>query len=169
MRDHQAAWLEWAETLPKRETEQPEAAATMESVTRDSGGQSNFPAPGSVAYEQMVWAQGVLITDMTPAQVLEQAATHMAGRGFAIESRLANAVNFSYRQEPNLILGLVLLLLGILPGLLYFLLAGGDRRATLLVNEEGNGCRVYVDGDASALRDELRTWVLGLPGSVIPQ
>jgi len=135
----------------------------------NSGGQSNFPAPSSVAYEQMVWAQGVVITDMTPAQVLEQAATYMAGRGFAIESRLANAVNFSYREEPNLILGLVLLLLGILPGLLYFLLAGGDRRATLLVNEEGDGCRVYVDGDASAPRDELRTWVLGLPGSVIPQ
>jgi hypothetical protein len=118
---------------------------------------------------QVVWAQGVVITDMTPAQVLEQAATHMAGRGFDIESRLANAVNFSFREEPNLILGLVLLLLGIVPGLLYFLLAGGDRRATLLVDEQGDGCRVYVDGDASALRDELRTWVLGLPRSVIPQ
>jgi hypothetical protein len=117
----------------------------------------------------MVWAQGVVITDMTPAQVLEQAATHMASRGFAIESRLANAVNFSYRQEPNVILGLVLLLLGILPGILYFLLAGGHRRITLLVNEEGDGCRVYVDGDAGAPRDELRIWVRSLPGSVFPQ
>ena len=39
VRDHQAAWLEWSETLPKRETEQPEAAPTMESVTRESVGQ----------------------------------------------------------------------------------------------------------------------------------
>jgi hypothetical protein len=169
VRDHQAAWLEWSETLPKREPEQPGAAVTMESVTRDSGGQSNFPAPGSTAYEQMVWAQGVVITDMTPAQVLEQAATHMASRGFAIESRLGNTMNFSFHEGPNVFVGLVLLLLGILPGILYFLLAGGDRRTTLLVNEEGEGCRVYVSGDGGAPLDELRTWVLGLPGSVIPQ
>jgi hypothetical protein len=116
----------------------------------------------------MVWAQGVVITDMTPAQVLEQAATHMATRGFAIESRLANTVNFSFREGPNVILGCVLLLFGILPGLLYFLLAGGDRRTTLLVNEEGEGSRVYVSGDRGVPLDELRNWVLSLPGSVIP-
>src|SRR5215212_4575539 len=164
VRDDQAAWLEWSETLPKRETEQPEAAATMESVTRDSGGQSNLPPPSSVAYEQMVWGQGVVVTDMTPAQVLEQAATHMASRGFAIESRLGNTMNFSFREEPNVFLGLVLLLLGILPGILYFLLAGRDRRTTLLVNEEGEGCRVYVSGDSGAPLDAFRAWVVRLPG-----
>jgi len=116
----------------------------------------------------MVWGQGVVVTDMTPAQVLEQAATHMASRGFAIESRLGNTMNFSFREEPNVFLGLVLLLLGILPGILYFLLAGRDRRTTLLVNEEGEGCRVYVSGDSGAPLDELRAWVLSLPGSVIP-
>ena len=39
VRDHQAAWLEWSETLPKRETGQPEAAATTEGVTRETVGQ----------------------------------------------------------------------------------------------------------------------------------
>jgi hypothetical protein len=39
VRDHQAAWVEWSETLPKRETEQPEAVATKESVTREIVGQ----------------------------------------------------------------------------------------------------------------------------------
>ena len=116
----------------------------------------------------MVWGQGVVVTDMTPAQVLEQAATHMASRGFAIESRLGNSMNFSFREGPNAFLGVVLLLLFILPGILYFLLAGGDRRTTLLVNEEGEGCRVYVSGDVGAPQDELRNWVLSLPGSVIP-
>src|SRR5215208_3177694 len=48
VRDHQAAWLEWSETLPKRETEQPEAAATMESVTRETVGQE-APRPTSAA------------------------------------------------------------------------------------------------------------------------
>ena len=48
VRDHQAAWLEWSETLPKRETEQPEAAATMESVTRESVGQE-APRPTTAA------------------------------------------------------------------------------------------------------------------------
>jgi hypothetical protein len=48
VRDHQAAWLEWSETLPKRETEQPEAAATMESVTRESVGQE-APQPTTAA------------------------------------------------------------------------------------------------------------------------
>jgi hypothetical protein len=116
----------------------------------------------------MIWGQGVVVTDMTPTQVLEQAATHMASRGFAIESRIGKAINFAFREGPNAFLGLVLLLLGILPGILYFLLAGGDRRTTLLANEEGEGCRVYVSGDSGAPLDELRTWVLSLPGSVIP-
>jgi len=48
VRDHQAAWLEWSETLPKRETEQPEAAATMESVTREIVGQE-APRPSTAA------------------------------------------------------------------------------------------------------------------------
>jgi hypothetical protein len=39
VRDHQAAWLEWSETLPKREAEHPEPAANMESVTREIVGQ----------------------------------------------------------------------------------------------------------------------------------
>ena len=53
VRDHQAAWLEWSETLPKRETEQPEAAATMESVTREIVGQEAprpTPASGGTVY-----------------------------------------------------------------------------------------------------------------------
>ena len=134
----------------------------------NSGGQSDLPPPSSVAYEQPIWAQGVVITDMTPVQVLEQAATHMAGRGFAIESWLGNAINFSFHEEPNVALGCGLLLIGIVPGILYFLLAGGDRRTTLLVNGEGEGCRVYVSGDGGAALDELRNWVLSLPGSVHP-
>jgi hypothetical protein len=116
----------------------------------------------------MIWGQGVVVTDMTPAQVLEQAATHMASRGFAIELRLGNTMNFSFHEGPNAGVGLILLLLGILPGIIYFLVAGGDRRTTLLVNEEGEGSRVYVSGDAGAPLDELRNWVLSLPGSVVP-
>ena len=115
----------------------------------------------------MVWGQGVVVTDMTPVQVLEQAATHMASRGFAIESRLGNTMNFAFHEGPNVFAGLVLLILGIVPGILYFLLAGGDRRTTLLVNEEGEGCRIYVSGDRGAPLDELRNWVLSLPGSVV--
>ena len=135
----------------------------------NSGGQSNLPHPSSVAYERMVWGQGVVVTDMTPAQVLEQAATHMASRSFAIESRIGNTMNFSFHEGPSVFLGFVLLLLGIVPGILYFLLAGGDRRTTMLVNKEGEGSRVYVSGDRGAPLDELRNWVLSLPGSIILQ
>jgi hypothetical protein len=48
VRDDQAAWLEWSETLPKREPEQPEAAATMESDTREIVGQE-APRPMTAA------------------------------------------------------------------------------------------------------------------------
>ena len=41
VRDHQAAWLEWSESLPKREMEQREAVATTESVTREIVGQES--------------------------------------------------------------------------------------------------------------------------------
>jgi hypothetical protein len=52
VRDHQAAWLEWSETLPKRETEQPEAAATTESITREPVGQE-APRPTTAADNDM--------------------------------------------------------------------------------------------------------------------
>src|SRR5688572_6563975 len=52
VRDHQAAWLEWSESLPKRETEQPEAAATTESVTREPVGQE-APRPTTAADNDM--------------------------------------------------------------------------------------------------------------------
>ena len=41
VRDHQAAWLEWSESLPKREMEQREAVATTGSVTREIVGQES--------------------------------------------------------------------------------------------------------------------------------
>ena len=47
VRDHQAAWLEWSETLPKRETEPPEAAATI-GVPRETVGQE-APRPTTAA------------------------------------------------------------------------------------------------------------------------
>jgi hypothetical protein len=135
----------------------------------NSGGEPNLPHPSSVAYEQMVWGQGVVVTDMKPDQLLEQAATYMASRGFAIESRLANSINFSFHEGPEVFLGCFLLLLGLVPGILYLALAGGDRRVTLLVNEDGEGTRVFVSGDIGAPLNELREWVLSLPGSVVPQ
>jgi zinc-ribbon domain len=52
VRDHQAAWLEWSESLPKRKTEQPEAAPTMESVTRETVGQE-APRPTTAADNDM--------------------------------------------------------------------------------------------------------------------
>jgi hypothetical protein len=133
----------------------------------NSGGRSDLPHPSSVAYEQMVWGQGVVVTDTKPHQLLEQAALYMADRGFIIEQRLGNIINFAFHKGPEMFLGCFLLLLGLVPGLLYFLLAGGDRRATLLVSEGGEGSRVYVSGDKGAPLDELRNWVLSLPGSVL--
>ena len=125
--------------------------------------------PEGRPYEQLVWGQGVPVTDTAPAQVLDLAASYMVSRGYAIESRQANSLTFSHREEPNFPLGCFLLLLGLVPGVLYFLLAGGDRRTTLLATEEGEGCRVYVSGDAGRGQQELRDWVLGLPGSVLPR
>jgi hypothetical protein len=144
------------------------AQAPPQEMLTNYGGESNLPPPTSVAYEQMVWGQGVVVTDVTSAQVLEQAATHMASRGFAIDSRQGNAINFSFHEGPDAFLGGVLLILFILPGILYFLLAGGERRTTLRVNEESEGCRVYISGDGGAPLYALRDWVLSLPGIVIP-
>lgn len=131
-------------------------------------GESNVTPPSSAAYERMVWERGVLVTDTAPAQVLDLAASHMVGRGYAIESRQPNSLTFSHREEPNVPLGCFLLLLGLVPGVLYFLLAGGDRRTTLLATEEGEGCRVYVSGDAGRGQQELREWVTSFSGSVLP-
>jgi hypothetical protein len=55
-------------------------------------GESNLPPPSSAAYELLVWGQGVPVTDMKPAQVLDLATSHMVSRGFAIESRQADSL-----------------------------------------------------------------------------
>jgi hypothetical protein len=139
-------------------------------MSTNSEGQSDLPHPSSTAYEILVWGQGVVVTDMKPDQLLDQAATYMASRGFIIEQRIGNTINFSFHEGPEVFLGCFLLLLGIVPGVLYFVLAGGNRRITVLANEEGEGTRVFVSGDSKAPPlYQLRDWVISLPGSVVPR
>jgi hypothetical protein len=124
--------------------------------------------PTSQSGRGLQWRPGVVVTGMAPAQALDLVVPHMVSRGYVLESHQGNSATFSYHEEPSTAVGIFLLLFGLLPGLLYFLLAGRDRRTTLLATEEADGCRLYISGDAGPAQQELHDWVWSLPGSVFP-
>lgn len=120
------------------------------------------PAPGSVAYEEQVWSQGVFVPNLSPQDAIQRTVAHMVGRGYPLVSRQENSATFSHHEGPDVWAGCFLLLLFLLPGILYFILAGGERHTTLVATAEDNGVRLYAGGDRGASQDELRAWVMEL-------
>jgi hypothetical protein len=70
--------------------------------------------------------------------IVSGAIHHMTGFGFRVESALGNSATFVRDRHPSCLVALVLLCLGIIPGLLYLLLAGGPvSRGNHLITRPG--------------------------------
>ena len=97
------------------------------------------------------------------AAVLEQAIEFMTRAGYGIESRTENTVTFDRHEGADSCLGCLLMLLFILPGLLYLLLAQRTVRVTFAAYPIEGGSRVVIGGDHNPARMEAVGWARRLP------
>jgi hypothetical protein len=86
---------------------------------------------------------GEIAASESPDAATERAVSYMVSLGFVLSQKTDTSATFSRRKRPNTDVGILLLLLGIVPGALYFLLAGGERRTTVeaVPAEVGRGAR----------------------------
>ncbi len=95
---------------------------------------------------------------LTPEEAIDEVTQYMVRQGFTISYRGETTVSFSRQTGPNILLGILLLLFFILPGILYLILAGRTRSATAVATEGPAGTQLIVSGnDREACRD-LRRW-----------
>jgi len=83
-------------------------------------------------------------TTATPKQVIMNATSILgAKRRWTTLSQSDSSVNFSYHKKPNWLVGLILLCIVIVPGIVYFVLAGKKESASVMANEPtGEGLTV---------------------------
>jgi len=95
---------------------------------------------------------------LTPEEAIDEAARYMVREGFTISYRGNTTVSFSRQIGPNILLGVVLLLLFILPGILYLILARPTRNATAIATEGPAGTQLIVSGNDREACDKLHRW-----------
>lgn len=88
---------------------------------------------------------------------------HLVGKGAIVLGQAGNTVTFSYKKDPNWLIFLFLLALGLLPGLLYGIAASGEVRFSITatpVPQEG-GCRLLFGGEPASHAGyrEFMRWV----------
>lgn len=106
--------------------------------------------------------RGPLIS-LSSQEALDDASAYMTGKGFTVESRSGASVTFANYKRPDSGIGCFLLLLAIVPGILYFALAGRQVRSTLVVTPAGAYCRAQIGGESNAGYRYLRKWRDTLP------
>lgn len=102
-------------------------------------------------------------TGFSPASALDSAVMYMTGKGYAVESRSESTVTFTKYLPPNTFTGIVLLLLFILPGILYFILAGRTVRSTVVAIPDEESTRVKLGGEPYEGIEDLQQWQKSLP------
>ncbi len=101
----------------------------------------------------------------TPDEILSGLMAHMTSRGYSLDSGFGTTVKFSHRIPPNPLVGIFLLLLGIIPGVLYFLLAGSTMHCGATAYRTDEGTRVTVNGpDIEGMR-EITHYLDGVRGA----
>lgn len=104
-----------------------------------------------------------VVIHLPPKEGVLSATAYMLGNGFTVEETSGTSVTFVGYEGPNIIIGLILmLLLFFLPGILYLLFGGRYRRVTLLLTPQGpqaRGSRVLVGGESNAGREALKSWI----------
>lgn len=93
-----------------------------------------------------------------PAAAVDRVTARMAERGFAVVHKGRDTATFSRPRKPNTDVGILLLLLGVVPGLLYFGLFRGTRTVSVVAVREGSGARLVASGDDAAARRDLERW-----------
>ncbi len=109
------------------------------------------------AYYRSDPSQGVLVS-YSPSECIEMATAHMARAGYSIAHVGQSSATYTRPKKPNTDIGILLLLLGIIPGLLYFGLFRGTLTSTVLASPIKNGTHLIFSRDDVKAQRELFDW-----------
>lgn len=107
--------------------------------------------------------QASLLLAGSPKEAVDLVMAHMAHEGFVVAHRGETGATFTRPKKPKTDTGCLLLLLGIIPGLLYFGLFKGVYTTSVVASSEGDGTRLVVSGDDYYAYDRLARWVRNQP------
>lgn len=114
-------------------------------------------------------ANEAYMVNLPPREALDSVVACFVESGtYAVESRSDTSVTFVREKNPDFILGCLLLILGLVPGLIYLGLAGGTVRLTVLAEATGEGKARVTFGtfywlDRRWVKEWLRTVELEKP------
>lgn len=102
-------------------------------------------------------SQGVLV-NQGPAECVEMATFHMVRAGYSVAYAGETTATYTRPKKPNTDIGILLLLLGLIPGLLYFGLFRGTLTTTLVASRIKDGTHLIFSGDDAEAQRELFMW-----------
>ena len=100
-----------------------------------------------------------LFLDQSPQEIIDIVTGYLAQEGFAVRYRSENTATFTRPKKADTGLGCFLLLLGLIPGLLYFGLFRGTHTTTVTALHRGNGTQIILSGDDTATQRKLIKWL----------
>jgi hypothetical protein len=103
--------------------------------------------------------QRSLEVGVSPEEAIDVVTTHMVRNGFAIAYRGDTSVTFTRPKRANADIGCLLLLLGIIPGLLYFGLFKGTQTTTVIATHNQGRTELALSGDDRDARRDLAVWI----------
>lgn len=84
------------------------------------------------------------VTSLHTDDIIERLVGHYIVNGWQVTSQTARGATFYRRSNPSILLTLVLFVFGIVPGLIYLFLGGGDLTVAVTTRRQGDG-RIEVD------------------------
>ena len=108
---------------------------------------------------------GAIAVDDSPSEAVDAVVSYMVQQGFALSHRDDTSATFTRAKRANTDIGCLLLLLGIVPGLLYFGLFKGTGTTTVLATTGPAGTQLMISGDDRKARTNLHWWVRTVMGT----
>jgi hypothetical protein len=105
--------------------------------------------------QQAPTAAGV---DLPPSEAIEAATSYMVMRGYTVSYKGETSATFSRPKKPSNDIGCLLLLLGIIPGLLYYGLFRRTLNTSVVAVSGPAGTQLTFSGDDAAARYDLMDW-----------
>lgn len=99
-----------------------------------------------------------LVVLRKPRECIQAATAHMAQKGYSVAHVGDTSATYTRARKPNTGVGVLLLLLGLIPGLLYFGLFKGTARSTLVATPDDDRTRLIFSGDDAEAQLELYRW-----------
>lgn len=94
----------------------------------------------------------------TPVQSLKVVLQHMVQNGYTVAYRDDTMATFTRSKKPDLDIAVLLLILGIVPGLLYLGLHKGTATTTVMPVEDDGVTRLVLSGDDHNAQWDLTRW-----------